>query len=278
MSSVNPLRQYFRRPAIYMRLPSGGMGYRPGVLGQTETGEYPVYPMTAIDEITANTPDALFNGQAVTDIIKSCIPGILDPWSLAGTDLDAALVAIRIASSGAKMEIQTDCPQCATNTKFDINLPGVLNSLQPGDYSTEFVHDDLRFKFRPLTYREINAVNTNQFNIQKSLTDIETAQDLNERARISRELMLAITDITIQMIASMTEYVATPDSRVTDSNMIYEYLKNCEKGTFEKIRDHITGLKSLSEIKPFEVDCPECKHHYQQEFTLNVTNFFGQGS
>ena len=34
-----------------------------------ENGELPVYPMTAIDEITVRTPDALFNGTAIAELI-----------------------------------------------------------------------------------------------------------------------------------------------------------------------------------------------------------------
>jgi hypothetical protein len=30
--SDNPLKQYFRRPSVYIRLPSGGKGYPPGAL------------------------------------------------------------------------------------------------------------------------------------------------------------------------------------------------------------------------------------------------------
>ena len=78
----NPLKQFFRRPAVFLTLPSGGKYYVDGVINQTENGELPVYPMTAIDEITARTPDALYNGEAVTQIIRSCIPDILQPWAI----------------------------------------------------------------------------------------------------------------------------------------------------------------------------------------------------
>ena len=60
----NPLRQFFRRPAVFFKLPSGGKNYAPGVLDMPENEEFPVYPMTAIDEISMRTPDALFNGSA----------------------------------------------------------------------------------------------------------------------------------------------------------------------------------------------------------------------
>ena len=74
--SNNPLKQFFRQPAIYVRLPSQGKFYPPGVLEMPATGELPVYPMTAIDEITYRTPDALFNGQATVNVLQSCVPDI----------------------------------------------------------------------------------------------------------------------------------------------------------------------------------------------------------
>ena len=64
--SANPLKQYFRQPAIYLRLPTGGKYWPPGSIELTHNGEFSVYPMTAIDEITYRTPDALFNGQENT--------------------------------------------------------------------------------------------------------------------------------------------------------------------------------------------------------------------
>ena len=51
-------------------LPSGGESYGPEDIEWPDEGkELPVYPMTAIDEITTKTPDALFNGSAM--VLKS---------------------------------------------------------------------------------------------------------------------------------------------------------------------------------------------------------------
>ena len=270
----NPLRQYFRRPAIYMRLPSNGIGYRPGALAQTETGEYPVYAMTAIDEITVNTPDGLFNGQAVVDVIKSCVPGITDPWALLGSDLDAVLIGMKIASSGAKMEIDCECPQCANITKFDINLTGLLNSMQPGNYAEEIGVGELYFRFRSLTYRELNALTTEQFEFQRKFMEMNEIEDLNEKARLGREALRALTDTTMQMVSAMVEYVRTPEGMVSDQMSIYEFMQNCDRKTYEKIREHATNLKASSEIKPLKVKCPDCSNEYDQAFTLNASTFF----
>ena len=143
IATNNPLKQYFRRPVIYLKLPSGGTGYPPGVVNIPESGELPIYPMTAIDEITSKTPDALFSGTAVVELIKSCIPDIKDPWSINSTDLDAILVAIKSATQGNDFEIESTCPACGEAATYGINLIGILTGLKPGDYSKELEIGDL---------------------------------------------------------------------------------------------------------------------------------------
>ena len=108
----NPLAKFFRQPAIYARLPSGGKNWPNGTINMPANSELPILPMTAIDEITYRTPDALFNGEAVTGVIQSCVPSIKNAWATPSIDLDTILVAIRIASYGHEMEIGTKCPKC----------------------------------------------------------------------------------------------------------------------------------------------------------------------
>ena len=103
----NPLQQFFRQPALYIRLPSEGRQWPPGSINMPPNQEIPVLPMNAIDEITYRTPDALFNGSATVNVIQSCIPNIRDAWAVPVSDLDAILVAIRIASYGHSMDIET---------------------------------------------------------------------------------------------------------------------------------------------------------------------------
>ena len=97
-SGPNPLQKYFRQPKIYLSLPSKGHWYPEGAIEMTENGELPVYAMTAKDELAFKTPDALLNGQSVVDVVKSCLPNIKDPWLMPSIDVDAILIAIRIAT------------------------------------------------------------------------------------------------------------------------------------------------------------------------------------
>jgi hypothetical protein len=271
----NPLRQYFRRPAIYLSLPSKGIGYEPGILNLSGTGELPVYPMTAIDEITSRTPDALFNGSAVVEVIKSCIPDIIEPWKILSTDLDAVLLAIRSASQGNEMELDTQCPSCEEIGKYGVNLVGILSSLKAPDYSNELKIGDLGIKFRPLVYAEMNIAATKQFELQKFFSTVNSIEDENERNKKFQEGITAITKVTMGVLSETIEYISTPGGNVEEKAFILDFLENCDKDAYAKIRDYNTDLKSSSEMKPLKIKCVHCQHDYEQNFTINASDFFG---
>ena len=163
----NPLQKYFRQPAVYVRLPSNGQFYPPGSLESTPTGEYPVLPMTTMDEITYRTPDALFNGNAVASVIQSCIPNIKDAWIMPGMDIDSVLIAIRIATYGAEMDVGSVCPSCGTDGEYTIDLRKVLDRMGSADYSKPLLIGDLEIYFRPMTYQQLNENSMSQFQEQK---------------------------------------------------------------------------------------------------------------
>jgi hypothetical protein len=271
----NPLKQYFRRPAVYFKLPSGGKDYNDGVIDFTETGELPVYPMTAIDEITARTPDALFNGTAVVELIKSCIPNIKDPWKVSSNDLDAILIAIRIASGNGKLEIESTCTKCSTESKYDINLSNVLTTLKSGDYTQEHNIGELTFKFRPLVYKEMNEASLVQNEASKFFQVLPSITDENERNTKTQEAIKKVTELTIDLISKCIEHVRTPNTIVTELEYIKDFLSNCDGIMYTQLRDLNTKLKEDNQLKPLQVDCINCHHKYEQTYSLNPTDFFG---
>jgi hypothetical protein len=275
-NQVNPLQQYFRRPAIYMKLPSGGMGYNPDALEMPESGELPIYPMTTIDEITSRTPDALFNGTAVVEIIKSCAPNIKDPWGMSAIDIDPILIAIRIATTGGDMEITTTCPNepCGEESKYDIALPRLLSSYEAGDYSKSLQIDELQIKLKPLTYKEMNDSSMLQFEIQKALVVLDDIMDPTEKSNRTTELINALNEMTIKIMVAGIEYIKTPEATVFEPDFIEDFFRNCDKNTFNKIKEKNVELRSKSEAKPLDITCMHCNHQYQQTFNVNVSTFF----
>jgi hypothetical protein len=270
----NPLKQYFRRPAIYLKLPSGGAGYAEGVITLTETGELPVFPMTAIDEITVKTPDALFNGTAVAEIITSCVPGIKDPWSINSVDLDAILLAVKSATGGNELEVVSVCPKCNEDAKYSVNLVGLLTTLKAGDYETELPLNEMLIKFRPLTFKEMNKASLGQFELQRVFMTIENMEDVEEKTRQTKLALKTITDVTMEILSNTIEYIKTPTAYVKESEYILDFLRNCDKNMYTKIRDHNGMLKQQSEVQPLSIKCIHCEHEYKQTFTLNTSDFF----
>jgi phage FluMu protein Com len=274
MIENNPLRQYFRRPAMYLKLPSGGKNYPLGSLELPENGEIPIYPMTAIDEITTKTPDALFNGVAVVEIIKSCAPAIKDPWVLPVTDLDAILVAIRAASSNDGLEVNTICPKCDESNDYKVNLSGVLANIKAGDYDTTLNLGALKVKFKPLSYKEVNETSILQTELQRQIINNMNITDEEVRLQESTKVFNKLNDLTFELVSKCIEAIEAPTGIVTEKEYINDFLKNCDRNQFEDIKTKSMKLREESETKPLKIKCPSCSHDYEQAFTLNISDFF----
>lgn len=271
----NPLKQYFRRPAVYMKLPSGGAGYPEGTLDLPENGELPVYPMTAIDEITARTPDALYNGIAVVELIRSCIPNIKDPWAVTNVDLDAVLVAIKTASSSSgEMEVDSQCPKCEEIATYTVNLASLLTGLKGADFTKELSVGELSIQFKPISFKEINEVSTEQFQLQSLFAQAEKDEDEDSRARILQEGLKRITDLTMDLLSKSIVGIKMPNGIVTESAFILDFMKNCDRNIYTTIRDYSAKIRQDSEIKPMKITCGGCENEYEQSITLNPTDFF----
>jgi len=271
----NPLKQYFRRPAVYIKLPSGGKGYTDADLEMPESGELPVYSMTAIDEITVRTPDGLYNGVAVVEIVKSCVPSIKNPWNINSMDLETILLSIRAASGNGKLNVDTRCPKCNNEATYNIEIPALLASMKAGNYDEELAINDLFIKFTPIKFKQINDASVAQFELTKLFSQMTAAISEDEKLKISQQALKSITELTMEIVAKGISYIRTPDLVVSEQEFILDYLKNCDKTVYSKIRDHSTKLKSQTEIKPMNITCDSCQHKYEQPIILNPSDFFG---
>jgi bacterioferritin-associated ferredoxin len=275
----NPLQQYFRQPSIYIKLPSQGQFYPEGTLDMPPNGEIPVYPMTAIDEISYRTPDALFNGSAVISVMQSCVPNIKNCWAIPAVDVDTILISIRIASYGHEMEVATKCPKCGEDAEHGLDLRSVLDRMKAPDYQKVLKYGDMEFYFKPLTYKDLNDNNQTQFEEQRALQTINSVDTSDEdKITAMSKVLKKITEITVNAMALSISAVKTPTALVTERAFIDDLLKNCDRKLFAMIRDHVLALKSASEIQPMTLKCGACSNEYQQAITLDMSSFFEDAS
>jgi len=279
MLQNNPLQQYFRQPAIYIKLPSGGQFYPDGALDIPENGELPVYPMTAIDEITYRTPDALFNGSATVNVIQSCMPNIKQPWAIPSVDVDTILVSIRIASYGHSLELESKCPKCNEEDSYSIDLRTALDAIKPGDYHQVIKFRDLEIYFRPMSYKNINDNNQRQFDEQRTLQSIYSIEATDqEKIGILTNAMQKIQKATVEALAQGIAAIKSPNALVTEESFIIDFLQNCDRIVFNQIRDRIINEKVKSELQPIQIKCHHCSNEYKQTLTLDMANFFAPAS
>lgn len=275
----NPLRKFFRQPAMYLRLPSGGRMYPQGALDMPDSGQIPVYPMTAMDEIMNRTPDALFNGVAVASLIASCVPSIKDPWSVPSVDIDSILTAIKVASYGKDLDVSVACPSCKETSDYTVDMLAQLQQLGSADYSKPVLLGNIEIFFRPLRYKEINDNNLSQFNEQRLVSAL---QDENiteeERSKKISDAVARITMTTMTALAHSVEAIKTDDAVVTDKTHIKEFLTNLSLEQFNVIKEAAIAMREAAEMKPLKFTCGACQHSFEQPFVLDMSNFFGRSS
>jgi len=277
---VNPLRAHFRQPAIYLKLPSGGQFWNNG-LNLPEVGEIPVYPMTARDEILLKTPDALLNGQGIIDVIQSCCPNITDAWQMPSIDVDAVLIAIRIASYGNTMSVDTNCPNCSTENNFDVDLTGFLDNIRMPDYNQKFTFDKIKIKIKPQNYASINETGKITYEQQRVLENIvvDGSEDPARNAEYKKHVA-KLVDLNAKLLVDNTEYIEIVDSNtvVNDKEYIKEFYFNCDAELCKKLQEKLTEISQQGALKPQSGTCENCATVYDVPLTFDYASFFAGSS
>ena len=197
----------------------------------------------------------------MADLIKSCVPNIKDPWSIPLVDLETILIGIRTATHGNDIDIESTCNECEETSKYGVNLISFLPTITAEGYNDPLNSGELTFTFVPLTYRDSNKGNMDQFEIQKEINQLENIQDVEERTRKSKETLKKLTDMNVSLMANTIKSIATPNEVVTDKNFIKEFLESCDKNTFDTIRSHVVKLREDANVKPLKIKCEIGRAH-----------------
>lgn len=276
---LNPLTQYFRQPKIYIKLPSNGEFYPAGALDKSVTDEYAVYAMTAKDELMLKTPDAMLSGQSTVEVIKSCIPSVLDPWAMPSIDLDAALLAIRISTYGEDMPITVDCPECKEENEYEINLITWLEKLRNFKFSPILVIGELTLHIRPYSYREVTSASLKTFE-QQRIISIVNDQDVSEEVKMEKfsESFIKLTALTVDTMARCVWKIEMPGGETDNYFEILEFIQNSPKEVFQKIQDHMSEIKKGIEMGTHSATCTHCNANFSMPIELDHSTFFGKRS
>lgn len=278
-NSTNPLAKHFRQPQIYIKLPSEGRWYPQGSLEMPVTKEIPVYAMTAKDELTLKTPDALLNGQSTVDVIQSCIPSIKNAWLMPSIDLDAVLIAIRQATYGSRMEFISICPHCKSKNENAVDLGFLSSQITCPDFNETVKVNGLELFLKPQNYSEFNKASIENFEQQRIIAVVSNDQ-LSEEEKVLKfnELFKKLLDLTIEQVSHSIAAVKTEDGVVVeDRQQIDEFFRNCDRKVWDSVKARLEYLSNQSPVKKVDLICEqeECAKPYTSPLVFEQSSFFG---
>ena len=282
VENSNPLNKYFRQPAIYVSLPTGG-NYPPHVIEPSKTGELGVMPMTAKDEIRFKTPDALMNGEGVVEVIQSCVPSIKDAWQVKSYDLDTILIAIRIATYGETMDINFNVPIANEQASHTLNLPAILEEIQRQEIKNECtLKDGLKVQVRPLTYKDMTSTALRTFQQQKMYSTVQDSK-LGDEEKVKKfnEAFKSLTELSMSLLLRNIEKITTPEgTEVTDPVQIKQFVENANATVITELQEELNLLRIQGSTKPVKLKATEeqikkgAPATYEVPVTFDTANFF----
>jgi len=283
--AANPLAQYYRKPGTYIGLPSKGRFYK-NTPKMSDTNELAIYPMTAKDELILKNPDALLNGEALKQVIASVCPDIVDVNEIPAPDIDAILVAMRMASYGDDMELDV-AHNCAASEKrsqhITVGLGSILSTLRevPDDLGSVNLSNGVVVALKPYTLAAQSKLLRIQFNTMRQMQAAESQEDmsLEQKAEIANIGYSQLVTLSQEILAASIISVTLPDGvLVTNLAHITEWIKNLDRASNEKLDTEIKRFGEYGITRTLQVTCDYCQEVFKTDMLFDPTSFFGVGS
>lgn len=277
--SENPLKNLYRKKSVFVALPSDSKFYKhPPKLSIDE--ELGVLPMTASDDILLKSPDALFNGEALISMLKSCVPDIHDPEEMPVCDLDLVLMAIKVATNGEGLDVVARCPKCETEETYEVNLPALMSTSQKisKDNVVE-LEEGVKVHVRPYSLRSQIKGQVQRFHNYRMQMMLNKEMPNDEKAKIFDEALVAASAISVQLAADNIMLVEIPQDgadtvKVSDSDHIFEWVENMDSKTYEAVITRIRELSDSTINTEISLQCPSCTNEYRTDLELDPVSFF----
>jgi hypothetical protein len=242
------------------------------------TGEVPIYAMTARDEITFKTPDALMNGASTVQVIESCCPAIKDAWKMPAVDLDPVLIAIRLATYGKELGFTSVCPHCGIANEKAIDLTVMLDRVVPSDWSVPIKIDGLEIILKPQSYEDFNKNNLMRFEEQRIMQIVQNDElNTDEKTLEFNKVFQRLLETGIHQVSKSIAGIKLEDNTVVnDPEHIKEFLDNCNRPVWEAIKNKLDEIKTATDYNNITVTCegPECTKEFVTPFVFEQSNFF----
>lgn len=262
----NPLLVKLHKiPGSSFRLPSKGLFYKNGELdAEVEDGEVVVHSMTATDELMMKSPDMLFQGTAICNVIGRCVPQIKKPDELLVADVDFLLTCLRKVSYGKFVSVTHTCGMCDVPLEIEYKLL-IDHFINNTKEVTQADYDDMKmtlnnmyeFKFKPCTFLQMVKI-------------LQAGQQLNATSKPEV--------ISAWVADSVTAVVRSVDG-IHDKDDIRELITKLPIAMRTELAIKVTTLNNWGPEFKYKTKClGDCGNEIELSTSINPTNFFMQPS
>ena len=278
MENESPLKKYSRQPKIYIDLPSKGKYYNNGVLYEDSATNLAVFSMTANDEILYRTPDALINGEATANNIKSCIPAITKPFELVTLDIDALLLSIRLATYGSKMQVGQRCKKCNEENTYEIDITKYIDYMNRLEFVDSMMYKDFKINFVPMSYKDYTDLQKESVGYQRALSiQLPTITNEDEKAKFQDQILSSIAKMNMKTILLSINSVEVDGEIEKDKKAIYDFIESYDVEMLKAIKGHIDTQYNAWLLPEENVQCSSCEATDKIRITIDQTDFFAKG-
>lgn len=256
-------------PQVDIALPTRGYFYPEGeVLGDDcDPDHIVVHPISVLEESTFSDPLIVISGHAVSGMIKRVTPVIAEPSKLCEIDIQAILIASRIASHGPDMKLDHVCQACEYKNRIQLDLNNHIMNF--GSYTPEeFNKFDIelskvgqKVRLRPILYEDSVALNMEMIrssigvddNIDDNIVSPEFIENYKKRFD-------SVLSTNLGAIIASIQYVVTKSGQiVTDRKTISDWLKVLSPDGVKTITRRIGEINDdISSRSKITYTCQEC--------------------
>ena len=280
-SPMNPLEPYFRKPQVYITLPSQGRWYQRQDITLTADNELAIYGMTARDDVLLNTPDAMLNGEALRKVIANCVPDVHNINALVTPDLEAIFVGMKLASGDGTIEINRVCPKCGHDCSWDLQCQPILDSQSIIDYQdgSVILDQSLEVHVKPYNFQQRSLFIQREYQEERALRQWETMNPNSDdllKAEVMAQAIDNISKLTIDLVSASITHVKILETGVvvTEPEHIRDWLASAPRAQAEAIIAAVDLLNKCGPDKNIPVACTACQHTWQETVSYDPISFF----
>ena len=276
--------------SIEIALPTRGYFYPSGDIlhPDADPDNISVGHLSVLEETAFNDPLMMISGRAVDRIVRQVVPSVIDPSRLCEVDIQAILIACRIASHGPSLPLKHKCPSCSYENEMELNLDEHIQNFRP--YSPEeFTEFTITLPvvgqtvhLRPIPY--VDAI-TMTMDVMKSSIEMGDYESVSDQEALTDEFIEKYKkqfeqtlDTNLTAIIGSIYYIETKSgAQVHDHDLMREWLMRLPPDDVMAMRDRIKLLNDhIHDMSKIDYTCQECGKSATMYLELDPQKLFIQ--